>query len=92
MLRRRLILSADFERCAFPYFFAGLSIFFSHLLRCVRGIRAAFDYFFPASLRVEFLLKTDGEYPRDAGVFFVYKFLFMVSQFFIFLVCPILSL
>ena len=47
MLRRRLILSADFEHCVFPYFFRLIVYIFPHLLRCIRGFWAAIDYFFP---------------------------------------------
>ena len=36
-LRRRLILSADFERCVFPHFFRLIVYVFFRLLRCVWG-------------------------------------------------------
>jgi len=63
-LRLKLILSADFERCVFPYFFQLIVYVFPRLLRCVWGFGAAFNLFvsgfvvydFPSCVHIYFLV------------------------------------
>jgi len=47
MLRRRLILGANFEHCVVSYLFRLIVFIFPRHLRCVRGVWAAFDYLIP---------------------------------------------